>query len=586
MKRLIFLSILVGLMWGACSRKSPMDAGFEKIDMLCDTDPRLSMSMLDSIDYGALSTADRHRYDLLSIKSLDKAYVRHTSDSLILDVVEYYDGHRKSGLYPEALYYGGRVYSDIGDLPTALEFFQKAIDAIPKDKEHGRLKRNVLVQTGRLLESLRLHSQAIPYMEKAAAISKELNDSIGVFYCTMDLMALYMNCDSIHKAGKYLWKAIRVASVMPPEDKAWIEVRRAEILLQQGKIDSAISVIRVMIDSTDTICRNYANKIATDIYRKAGILDSAYLRARELALSPNLNNRIYGFDALFSTELYPLIPKDSIALFVRAYNNHMEEYLNKYESLEALIQNSRYNYNLKQQEREHAIAEKLRAEKERNAVIASAAIIILVLVSGCFYIVYNNLWSEIKIRTAIQLTNYILYKSTHNLEYKKRDIEKASPQETHLIGYKIPSSKISRKNVRGIIREELLCNIRHLNGADFPPPAVDSILSQSDIVIELQQMVKINKGLPAKDPKWEEIDKAIHRVIPDFKSNLKILSLGRMDEREYRVAMLIKCGFKPAQISSLLLKGKSAATDRRRSLASKILGATDTAEIDRIILRI
>ena len=121
MKRLIFLPILIGLMCGACSKKSPVDAKFEEINILCDTDPHIAMSMLDSIDYGVLSTADRHRYDLLSIKSRDKAYVRHASDSLILDVVEYYDGHRKSGLYPEALYYGGRVYSDIGDLPTALE---------------------------------------------------------------------------------------------------------------------------------------------------------------------------------------------------------------------------------------------------------------------------------------------------------------------------------------------------------------------------------------------------------------------------------------------------------------------------------
>lgn len=80
--------------------------------------------MLDSIKYDGLSDHDRHFFDFLSIKANDKAYVRHESDSLILDVIDYYSSHNKDNIYPEALYYGGRVFSDLGDLPTALRYFR------------------------------------------------------------------------------------------------------------------------------------------------------------------------------------------------------------------------------------------------------------------------------------------------------------------------------------------------------------------------------------------------------------------------------------------------------------------------------
>ena len=98
---------------------------------------------LDSIDKDRLPESDSHFLDLLRIKARDKAYVTHTSDSIILSVVDYYADHKDSGLYPEALYYAGRVYSDMGDFPTALEYFHAALDETPEKERHTRLYRNM-----------------------------------------------------------------------------------------------------------------------------------------------------------------------------------------------------------------------------------------------------------------------------------------------------------------------------------------------------------------------------------------------------------------------------------------------------------
>lgn len=128
--------------------------------------PLEAIRCLDSINNEGVSEKELNRYRLLWIKSRDKAYIAHTSDTLILDVIDYYDRHRSEGLYPEALYYGGRVYSDLGDLPTALEFFQKSFDEMPEDDAHLRFRMIVLNQKGRALHNLRLDSEAINYLEQ------------------------------------------------------------------------------------------------------------------------------------------------------------------------------------------------------------------------------------------------------------------------------------------------------------------------------------------------------------------------------------------------------------------------------------
>ena len=113
MKLLKYFLPIVLFIVSACSG-SPDDSRLLAISGIVSDKPEEALAALDSIDPNGLSEPNRHFYDFLSIKAKDKAYVTHTSDSLILNVIDYYSRHKDSGLYPEALYYGGRVYRDIG----------------------------------------------------------------------------------------------------------------------------------------------------------------------------------------------------------------------------------------------------------------------------------------------------------------------------------------------------------------------------------------------------------------------------------------------------------------------------------------
>ena len=623
MKRLIFISIFLSLLCGSCSKRSHMDAKFDEIDMLCDSNPRLAISMLDSLDYDYLPENDRHRYDLLSIKSRDKAYERHTSDSLILDVIAYYQSHQKSGHYPEALYYGGRVYSDIGDLPTALEYFQMALDATPDNNKTYRSKRLILSQAGRLLEELRLHNQARPYIEKSIAISKYLNDSAGIFYDNLLLLSILRESDSLHIANSHLQEAIRYSHNMPTQDIAWLNIEKALLLLHEEKADSALLTIKPMFHSVDSLCRNYALVTIANIYKKTGQYDTVCHYAKELALSSNLNNRISGFKILFSPEVFPRLPKDSIDFFIQAYGRHLDSYLNRHESQNALLQNTKYNYSLHQRQRERAIEAKLEAEKNRNVISIVCSAIILILIVVIFRTYHTNIKIELKLMLACQLAQNL--RISHKIKYmpnaneadkytKYIEDNKYSQEseyfdfieEAEYIEDLEEEDKKPRQDMRCIedhagkrlrlpfvsqkarLRKELLELLHEIIDDEDSKATKNNKILNSSIVMRLRKMLVKNKGIHADDQAiWLEIEKTVHSAVPEFKSRLMILSLDQMSKGEYHVALLTRCGFRPKEISDLLCLGKSASSDRRRNLAKKIFQSQSAiSDLDRLIFRL
>ncbi|MDE5795261.1 MAG: hypothetical protein K2I08_11140 [Muribaculaceae bacterium] len=565
-----------------------MKDSFDEIDAMCDSLPHKTISMLDSIDPRSLSEKDRHRYDLLCIKSRDKAYVCHTSDSLILDVIDYYESHQDQGLYPEALYYGGRVFSDIGDLPTALEYFQKSIDATPDDEEYLRLKSSVLSQTGRLLESLRLHQQSYPYIAKAIEISTQLKDSVNIFYDAMLLANIYKHSKEYNMARKQLYVAKKFAPNMPIEDKKWWEIEYASILQHEGKNDSSLMIINRLPLMTDSLYKNYAIGVTADIYKTTGKIDSAYYYAKQLALSSDFTNRFAGFKILFSPEVSLSIPKDSIVFFARSYGDHIDEYLDRFNSEESILQNSKYNYFLHQRERDKAEKEKSQAEKSRNRAIVFGGIAIILLIILISYILISKLKDEIKLRMAIQLLQTLEVRDLqgHNDPPKIEDYDLSKD-------YDIEYDKKQRYllpfySQQENLRKELLARLHFVSRNDESTSKNDERIFQSQVVKRLYRMLSEDKGIKDGETKiWKDIENEVHHLSPEFKSRLYILSKGKMNEKEYRVALLIRCGFKPKEISNLLLRGKSAATDRRRSLSRKIFGdSAELSSLDSLILRV
>lgn len=581
MRSLFYILMLLIVLSIGCGRRNSIAEALDGVESLCDADPQLAVSMLDSLDTLPMSRSQRHRFGLLSVKSRDKAYIRHTSDSLILDAIDYYSGHRKEGLYPEALYYGGRVYSDLGDLPTAIGYFQQALDEIPDTEEQLEFKGTVLSQTGRLLNNIGLYSQALPYIEKSRDISRHQGDSMAVVYDNILLISIHSETDALEEAKKCLTEANAYSNSIPDEDKAWLKAKQASILCREARIDSALKMIRPLPDAVDSLCLNYVMNVAMKIYLRAGIRDTAYMYAHRLAVSKILNNRINGFRTLFSEEIHPLIPDDSIRSLVEEFSLLIDEYLDRYEADDAVIRNSRYNYDLH-------LRERLKAEKGRLRIIWLAMAVTAILVIMVLFFWVRRLQAEIRLRIAIEVVNRIIsgIKTDYGLpshsaprrEAAHKQVDSPSKSEVRLLPGR------SRQH---ILKLELLERLQSITDPTANPPAIDKSLLESKEMKCLKNAIADNQPIPMKSRLWLDIERSVHVSAPGFKDNLMMLSYGGMTKGEYQVALLSRFGLKPKDMATLLGRSKQAVSDRRSSLALKIFEQPrKTDALDTLILRL
>jgi tetratricopeptide (TPR) repeat protein len=512
-----------------------------------------AITLLDSVNRNQLSSADQHYYDLLYIKSRDKNYVVHTSDSLILDVIDYYSHHPNSGLYTEALYYGGRVYSDLGDLPTSLIYFQKALETIPEEEKYNRLHGVILSQTGRLLNSLYLYAEAVPYLEQAIHYDSLTQNVYGQAYDYQLLGAIKMHQKDYESATLYIQQAVRLAANLSETDSANMSLYLAEIQLVQDHPAKAASLIQGLPEKVDAQERDLALSLAADAYFSKGALDTAYYYARELIRTPGVNQQ-NGFEILFQPEMMKFSHPDSLVNYCREFYGLVHDYLNQHDAQEALMQNSMFNYRKHVQERDAARA----SEHRVVGGLIGAFIIILVLIIVLLFMKNRNARQIIKLREALDMIERLQADRTTPKEEMYRSAEAVSSELS------IEKWHFTATSLRNQIRQRL-----QERAVDYVVPAV---ILESEAHQQLIHYLEAEKGFSDRDPLWKALEEVVEQTFPGFKSRLRLLTDNRMTEADWQIALLIKCGVVPHEMAKLLHKTVSTITSRRSYLTYKIFG--------------
>lgn len=574
------MTLLCILIICSCSTRTH-NSELAEIDKLCDSIPNDAISRLKDIDYSSLSERDRHYYDLLSIKANDKAYVEHTSDSLILDVIKWYESHPKSELYPVVLYYGGRVYSDLGDYPTSLKYFQQALSTLPSKSENLALKATILSQIGRLFNTLRIYNEASVYIKEAIIIDQQLNDTVNEIFDLQMLGYSLMQTENFKEAESYLYEALLKSNDLDDMFRARTMIYLSQIKFEEGDLDSAIYIVRQAKDSLLPLDRNVALASAARYFQKAGIADSAYFYAKELINNDNRNNKEVGYRILCSPELKDLVSSDSIIQYVNKYVSIVNYDFNEHENQLALIQQSYYNYQL--HEREKSKAEEAKKRIERYVLIL--IFLFLVVLGGFMYQKMRNQKQIILYQQALdsiaQLKQQI---SGYNSQSTQNSTDSYDRQQS--LTYRTDQEQTQESDVKTIenlrkrLREELLELYNNSEKHTISPELLNSnAFKKLQIMIEKESILKDNDEL------WEELEKNILMVSPSFFKNLNILTLGNLTKIDYRTAILLKYGLRPSQISLLLVKSNGAIISRREVLSKKIFDKKmGVAVIDGIIL--
>ena len=560
----ILLSLLLLLI--GCSENHNDRRLVHIADMVSES-PIEALDSLDSIDYSAPSTPDQYFYDFLTIKAQDKAYITHTSDSLFIHVLDYYSNNLTSEIYPEVLYYGGRVYSDLGDYPTALNYFQKALDYLPANTHNTNLRSKVLSQTGRLLNSLRLYNEAIPYIKSAIEIDQQFNDSINEIYDIQLLGTVYLRAHDYPNAEYYFRSALNKSLNLPISHKAKSSMYLAGVKFRLGQIDSALIYIRDTPNLVKPIAKNSALACAAEIYHAAGIRDTAYRYAYELINSDDYTNKETGYQVILSPDLRPLTSFDTINTYLSEYLSLLESYFNENENQLALNQQNLYNYQLHERE-------KAKAEASKKTLWKWIIVLIFATITMGMVILFLKNRDKnhiIELQHALEYINNLEQelKANQNVIVGNNHIE---TDEDHVdnaaLGLPILGST---KNTEHELRERLRNKLMSLYESYEEKPTVSHIILQSEPYQTLLNMIRDGKAIREDDKLWLELEQVVLQCSPKFKSNLNLLTLGRLTMLDLHTSLLIKFGIKPSQMTILLGQSNGAIISRRESLCLKVL---------------
>lgn len=190
MRQVAFILTLMLMLTTCCNSGSQHERILADINhlTLTNADSARQVLMDMSGEMGSATEDEKAYYQLLTVKANDKAFIKHTSDSLISRVAEYFEQHPESGHLPEAYYYVGRVNSDMQNGEKALFYFQKALLV---DSTHitKTLKIRIYAQMSNIYLRNGLFEEAIGTLQLARFYCQEIDDTVGMRYCTEDIAA-------------------------------------------------------------------------------------------------------------------------------------------------------------------------------------------------------------------------------------------------------------------------------------------------------------------------------------------------------------------------------------------------------------
>ena len=523
-----------------------------------------AVRILKDISQNNLNQGDKSLQTLLSVKADDKLYIPHTSDSLILSSLKYEEKHRKRGYYPEALYYAGRVYSDLGDYPEALKFFNMAAE----NADHlSPLYSRILSQTGRLYNNVNLYTDAAQTLKKTISTNEALSDTESLSFNCQLLGSVYMHQDELDSADIYIDKAFRLSKQLSKEHQAFMKLYKAVLMQKSGRTDSALMLIEdgglnVWDDS-----KPFAYISAATIYYEVGRYSEAFVLARKiLDLPPGTADRYRAsaLTLLLKPEMRSLLNRDSIDSLIESLLTEVALEQKRTESEDVSIIKNRFNYTKNLQAKEEAVLK----QKNLEIFMAWLSISILLLMLGW---AASYIHKKRKYASLLEKYTALSHLKLHPDSPRVEDMEEE---------YDLNQDKLSLTEQ---IAHRLNDIITAISDSADDSERVDKRLLDSQAYVNIQRYLAEKKPIPDSDLLWKEMEQTLLRLSPSFKLNLRML-IGHLSIDDYRLLILIKYGVRPGETAGLLGKSKQAVSGQRTKLRKRLAGdRVNTELLDPII---
>lgn len=579
-KTILYFALLLLALYSCSNRPSPR--ALQVADSLTYCQPDSAVALLQQMKESILAEpeATQMRYNLLCIKAQDKAYITHTSDSLIQQVVRYYRKHKDKTYLPEALYFAGRVYRDLGDAPQALEYFQRAISHSTEDTDY-KLLSNVYSQIGMIFLYQDIYDKAPEMFREAYRYSVLANDSIGIVYGLRDIGRSFTTLKQADSAIYYYLKADEQAiQIKDLELRSVINSELSGYYTELGRYEEAHKAMRIAISKKkEERLPLYA--ITAQYYEHTNQLDSATNYYLKLLPAGN-----YIFKQAAYWGLYKIARSRG-----RTYETlmYLDQYLAYTDSVQNMTQeetvrkiNALYNYQLSQKENRKLRAQTFQERKLKVIFGIGFVFSIVLLIAYREYYKRKEQAQKIQ-RLKLERIKKEQYKlSLAQIEKNQKDIEalELSLREAEAMhdqlrqDYLNAQKKLIEKNSEQIEAKQNVQNQAEVK------------LKQSDIYKKFHSVQKKEEGEEKKikisSSDWQELNKAIDETYTQFSQRLQ--ELYPVTDIELKVCLLLKIGLSPQQIAIITIRSKQAISSTRKRLYKKLFNDDgNTEQLDSFI---
>ena len=567
--RVILIYMLIFMSLSSCSNRK-YEQTITRADNLMELSQdsaRSALAILDSIrpDLSKMGKSTQMRYQLVYAKGMNKGYVDFTTDSLMKEIVDYYDNHGTCQQQMLAHYLLGCVYRDLGDSPASLSCYNDAVekvDTTSSDCDY-KLLTKVYEQQGALFLSQSMPQNALSAYQKAekyAWIAKDTLSAVlsyehlGNIYEYMDNMnkviEVYENASRRYRQYGYPVQAARalegaiqalILTKQYAKAKKYMDVFEAESGYFQK--DSCYSYI------------NYSHYYyLKGLYCLESHSDSAkywFTKCQEFAKTNN--NKSFSAYAWY---LYYIKHQqmDSVAKYSEqafAYNDsaNLDMERDLMQKMQAI-----YDYN---RWKNVAHNEEIKATRANLTLLVSILVSVSVIIIG--------------------ILTFLVYRKKRKLELQeKEEQENQIRQQIYYTKQELELLRtVNDRKIADVIKEkEQTINKLKEDLKDIRDKYSNSSLSDVDILLKESSIYKRIKYLELhpketmRENDWIELEETIEQLIPSFIPLLK----NRLNVMAYRICLLVKLEISTSSIAILLGLSSSAISKYRKVMLEKLCG--------------
>lgn len=583
MKEKVLYLLLIIILLASCAGNRKYDDLMQRADSIMnvnDDSAKVAIRMLDGVksQLPEFTQAQKMRYELLRHKAMNKACITFTSDSVMKEVVDYYEDHGSANQRMLANYVLGCVYRDMHEVPLALEYYNKATeqaDTTAADCDYGTLYR-VYSQMGFLFSKQYLPYQLLDAFGKAEKYA----------YLAKDTLNAIINYQNKGDAYDYLGKKDSVVA---------INLRSANMFKRIGdNYNAAIALgcnYSYYIEKQDSVnakkafeayfSTGYEGNLEYEdskayvlcqkgiYYMFTGQLDSAcYILQQSLKFCKSFSNKAATTKAL--AHYYAKVNQPSLAmkyaLQSSEYNDSslMEARKNQLQQMQAM-----YDYG-RNQEIARIADQKAKRSMQMNYMIVLACVVLFLL----FSYIYRKQLALKKKKIAV---SKLLYEDSL-LKLKRLQDEKAKLVAEN--DNKLFQVIMEKENTIDKLKAEI-SDIQDKYSLTSVSN-VELTLMDSSICKKIK-FIEVHPRKKMSDEDWKELADTVEKTIPNFIPRLK----NKLNDKDYQICLLIRLGFTTSLIARLLGLSDAAISKSRKTMLKKLCGKIGKPkDFDKYVLQI